>query len=171
MQGLGVLEMQQKSELFERVNPFFEELIPYLQKDIELLESDARADSRFVTALVERTAKENLLNSIKNLHKNMLKENAFSKCQNYLERTKIFLEMSTQAADAGAYYIPVTYHTMVANQKREFLKQCNELLSFFPSQNINVTPNKKTWFNLHLHLGSLLTYIRALAFGLENDKK
>ncbi len=159
--------------LINRVIAFLNEVKVYFEKEVRLLEGPARAETKFVTAFIDKVALANLEKSIPRLEK--LRDNNDSKTAQkllaYVSRTQEFLAKTTQNNQDGAQFIPVPFHTKIAQENKTLLNRCNALLEGL-STFITVKPeNKKSWFSYFLTLANMLPDIRAAGFGLTLENK
>lgn len=157
---------------------FLKKIKLYFEQEIAVLESTAVADTRFVTALFDKTAVANLEKSLAKLtgyYDTLGKPSAtfeakevqdsLKKCVHFLLRTQNFLDLTTKNNQAGAQFIPVPAHKKIAKDNQEQLEKCNELLDKFLKYQHLVPTNKKGWFTFHQYLGNLLSFVRAGGFG------
>ena len=164
--------------LLSESKQFFAKLSEYLQGQIELLEANAQADSRFISAFLDRIAKANIDRTLERMDAHFEKpskpkltnDELLIKLRNNVQRALEFLEEHNSNVQKGAYFIPVPFHKSQAIITQGIVDECKKLLEKFPLENAN-SNNKKSWSALFTDMATKLITVRTLAFGLDKNPR
>lgn len=150
---------------------FFTQLDQFFAKEVELLMGPARAITKYVTAYVYKVAKENNQRSLARLDK-MIAEGdprLNEKLLRYLERSTEFLTRRAENSRDSALFIPVPFHSQVAEQLNARAQASQALLNRARLLVPPSTKPAKSWFSLFLHYANTLPNVWTAGYGLGRD--
>ena len=161
------------NQLLNESTLFLQSLQTYYTDQVKVLMAAANAETRFITAYVDKVALSNINHSLVHLDKLQKSSDPrlAQKLTEYLRRTEEFLAKTSQNSQKGATYIPVPFHTKVAAVHLAQLQQCTSLLEKARAITKAEPSASKSWFSFMLNLGNILPHIRAVAFGLKREDK
>jgi len=150
---------------------FLKELDSFFKNEVDLLMGPARAITKYVTAYVYKVAQQNNERSLTRLDK-MVAENdprLPEKLLRYLERATEFLSRRAKNSNDSALFIPVPFHSQVAEQLATKAAACQTLLERARLLVPPSTKKAKSWFSLFLHYANTLPNIWTAGYGLGRD--
>lgn len=149
------------------------DLATFFNDEVTLLMGPARAVTKYVTGYVYKIALQNTLKSCEHLTSMQAKQDPqlAEKLFQYLTRTEEFLVKRARNSSDSATFIPVTFHTAMAEKHQAKLIACQELLTRANALISVENNNAKTWFSSFLYQANLLPNILSAGYGLDHQDK